>query len=129
MSQPITERLHKHSISKELNTDEHDEAKTDQKVCTSLCIQKEKNIFKAIPFIVLEYLLLYLSDFQAPFFQAVCINWRLHEQAPGVYEASQNIPVIQQKSRGCTVTSDEFLSYKYFPTSGLEDTLSKDKNL
>lgn len=74
MSQPITERLYKHSTSTELNTDEHDEAKTDQKICISWCVQKEKNIFRATPFIVLEYLLLYLSDFQALFIQAVYIN-------------------------------------------------------
>lgn len=74
MSQPITERLYKHSTSAELNTDEHDEAKTDQKICISWCVQKEKNIFRATPFIVLEYLLLYLSDFQALFIQAVYIN-------------------------------------------------------
>lgn len=74
MSQPITERLYKHSTSTELNTDEHDEAKTDQKICISWCVQKEKNTFRATPFIVLEYLLLYLSDFQALFIQAVYIN-------------------------------------------------------
>lgn len=74
MSQPITERLYKHSTSEELNTDEHDEAKTDQKICISWCVQKEKNIFRATPFIVLEYLLLYLSDFQALFIPAVYIN-------------------------------------------------------
>lgn len=74
MSQPITERLYKHSTSTELNTDEHDEAKTDQKICISWCVQKEKDIFRATPFIVLEYLLLYLSDFQALFIQAVYIN-------------------------------------------------------
>lgn len=71
---PLQKDCIKHSTSEELNTDEHDEAKTDQKICISWCVQKEKNIFRATRFIVLEYLLLYLSDFQALFIQAVYIN-------------------------------------------------------